>query len=304
MLDDYEKIQPLFYNSMRKIIKKNKLSHAYLIETNGIEYGFDLALSLAKTFLCPNNYTNLKKCSKCFICSNIEKGNYPDLKIIEADGKMIKKEQVVNLQDEFKVKPLYGKYLIYIIKDASLLNYSSANTILKFLEEPSDNIIAILLTNSVYNCIDTIASRCQILSLKNSKNEINKNIYIKTCPSDMNLDEYIKNENKKIIDFFYLLEKSNYAIIATNTPYLFREKTNILLNVGLYLYMEILNVSLDRNIVNLQDYEEIIKKIAEKLKTNDIIKKIDIINQFLENNKFNVNKDLFIDDFIIKFIGG
>ena len=39
----------------------------------------------------------------------------------------------------------------YIIKNAERLNPSSANTILKFLEEPEDNIIAILLTNNRYN---------------------------------------------------------------------------------------------------------------------------------------------------------
>ena len=131
MLEDYKEKQPLFYNQISKIIKSDKISHAYLIETNDCPYGFDIAMSLSKSFLCPKKEDEI--CSSCNICLNIDTNNYPDLKIIETDSKMIKKEQLLELQKEFSVKPLYGKYLIYIIKNAELLNKSSANTILKFL---------------------------------------------------------------------------------------------------------------------------------------------------------------------------
>lgn len=61
MLDEYKNNQPLFYNYAKKIIKRQKIEHAYLIETNEVSYGFDIALALSKSFLCPNNYMNSKK---------------------------------------------------------------------------------------------------------------------------------------------------------------------------------------------------------------------------------------------------
>ena len=53
--------------------------------------------------------------------------------------------------------------LLFIIYNAEKLNTSSANTILKFLEEPEENIIAVLTTDNRYQVLDTILSRCQNL---------------------------------------------------------------------------------------------------------------------------------------------
>lgn len=50
MLEDYKEKQPLFYNQVSKIIKSDKISHAYLIETNVVLIGFDIAMSLPKSF--------------------------------------------------------------------------------------------------------------------------------------------------------------------------------------------------------------------------------------------------------------
>ena len=113
MLEDYKEKQPLFYNYVSKMLDQSKIFHAYLIETKNVNYGFDIALSLSKSFLCPNNYknNNNSNCSNCSICLNIDKNNYPDIKIIENDTKIIKKEQLLELQKEFSVKPLYGKYI-------------------------------------------------------------------------------------------------------------------------------------------------------------------------------------------------
>ena len=64
--------------------------------------------------------------------SLIDSNNLPSLQIIEPVGKFIKKEQIVDLKNKFKYKPIYSKNNIYIIKNAEKLNTSSANTMLKF----------------------------------------------------------------------------------------------------------------------------------------------------------------------------
>ena len=50
-----------------------------------------------------------------------------------------------------------------VINDVELLNTSAANSILKFLEEPEENIIAILITSNRNLVINTIVSRCQVI---------------------------------------------------------------------------------------------------------------------------------------------
>ncbi len=304
MLEDYKEKQPLFYNQVSKIIKSDKISHAYLIETNDCPYGFDIAMSLSKSFLCQKKNNN--PCSSCNICLNIDTNNYPDLKIIEADSKMIKKEQLLELQKEFSVKPLYGKYLIYIIKNAELLNRSSANTILKFLEEPSPNIIAILLTNNIYNCLDTIISRCQVLSLiKEEKinNNIFKKIYEKTSPNE-EFNLFVEKQIINIMEFYEKLEKDKTKLIAFYDVFSLTDKIDILFDIGIKLYIDILNYKLKRKIEYFENNIDIIKNISNFNEFNDIIRKIEIINDFQKKSSYNVNKELFINNFIITFSGG
>ena len=45
----------------------------------------------------------------------LNNGSYPDLKIIDLNSKVIKKEEILKLEEEFLVKPLLGKYKVYII---------------------------------------------------------------------------------------------------------------------------------------------------------------------------------------------
>ncbi len=160
-------VQKRFINYIETIMCSNKLSHAYLIEIGDSSLEFPLILLFIKMILCPKSICKVDKlnCDSCNICKLIDSDNFPDLKIIESEGAQIKKNQLLSLKDEYQNKSLIGKRRVYIIKDAEKLNPSSANTILKFLEEPENDIIAILLTNNRYHVLDTILSRCQILSL-------------------------------------------------------------------------------------------------------------------------------------------
>ena len=80
----------------------------------------------------------------------------------------LRKKQLLSLKEEYQNYSLIGHRRVYIIREAEKLNPSSANTILKFLEEPEEGIIAILLTKNRYQVLDTILSRCQVLSLVDS----------------------------------------------------------------------------------------------------------------------------------------
>ena len=303
MLDKYQEKQNIAYRILKNAITKNKTSHAYLFEANGVKDAKDIAISFAKGLLCPNKYTNNNNCVNCTQCQNIDKNCFLELKIISPDGMWIKKEQLDELQKEFSMKSVESDKKVYIIENADRLNASSANTILKFLEEPSENIIAILLTDNIYNCIDTIVSRCQILSLKNPTDKINDNLYKKHL-NDEDLSEFITNVNKNVISFYNTLEKQKEETIVFYDTVYFKEKIELLLTIGLYLYIEVLNTKYERNINNLIEFEEEIKNISINNETSDIIKKIEIINDFLRKNNFNVNKELFLDNFIITFSGG
>ena len=289
MFQDYKDKQSLFYNYIMKSISNNKISHAYLLETKGVSYSFFMALALSKLFLLYGK-DSFEQERLSFLIDN---GNYPDLIVIDND-KEIKKEEIINLQERFSVKPLYGDYLIYIIKDASLLNQSSSNALLKFLEEPNPNVIAILLTSNMYKVMDTIVSRCQCFSLVPEEPKMEDIITMISLNSNILIDD--------IVSFYVDLETFGTSLIARD-PYKYRDNIKQLLDIGLYLYMDILhNKSLETPLL-FKDYGDKIKIIIEKNTNDDIIKKIEIINLFRFLIDFNVNKDLFIDNFIISFGG-
>lgn len=76
------------------------------------------------------------------------------------------------MMEKFSNKSVYGTYQIYVIHHAEMLNLSSANTILKFLEEPENNIIAVLLSTHRYKVLPTILSRCTVMTLKQEKSNM------------------------------------------------------------------------------------------------------------------------------------
>lgn len=294
MLDKYKKNQSLFYNYITRCFANGRISHAYLIEENGISYGYDLAKDLAKFFLCEGKYDER-------ICELVDKNLYSDFILVDSEN-MIKKEEILNIQEEFSYKPTLGKKKVYLIKNAASLNDFSANSLLKFLEEPSDNIIAILLTNSVNNVKETIVSRCQVINLINNESFDYRTIF-DYFDEQGDKDDFIKNEYDKFLNFYLNLENNKGLVLKDKDIYDFSSKLNQLLKFGLYLYFDLISVILESaNGFYLPD-SDVKKQILDKNSIDRITKKIDLLNEYIYLNRYNVNKNLFLDNFVIKFGG-
>lgn len=142
------------FNFILKQNENNRLSHAFLVETNNI----DLCLNDVKEIIKIINKSDENNVDKL-----IDINNLPSLQIIEAESSIIKKSQIEELIQKFSTKPIYSKYNNYIILNGEKLNDSSSNSLLKFLEEPEDNIIGFILVNNKENVLPTIKSRCEII---------------------------------------------------------------------------------------------------------------------------------------------
>ncbi len=262
-------MQEKFFNTILNQLNCNKISQAYLIELNDftdVEKFLDI---FVKLLFCPkNNLTT--ECSDCEICRLIDENNYPDLKVIDTDGAFIKKEQLLEIKESFVNKSIYNNKQIYVIKDASKLNLSSGNTMLKFLEEPEDNIIAILLTKNRYHVLETILSRCQIFSLEdNRKKEFDSDFYqlVKTL--------FLKN--KAFLSYNDLLNIIPNRVIACNK----------LSDISRYLFLVI---------HHKQDLLSEILYLSEE----QIFKIILIIEKYLSRFQYNLNYKLALDCFIVE----
>ena len=158
-------VQPLASKIITNSIKKDRISHAYLIQGERGTGKEAIALLIAKRIFCENNI-GAEPCNECNPCRRINSGNHPDVHWIEPDGQSIKIEQIKNLQKEFSYSGLESNLKVYVIKGADTLTVNAANRILKFLEEPSRQTTAIMLTENSGSIIPTIRSRCQVIDLQ------------------------------------------------------------------------------------------------------------------------------------------
>lgn len=308
MLDDYIDIQPIVYKILKNAVSKDKYSHAYLFETNGFYDSYKLILSFVKAVMCPKKQTNNQNCQDCHQCEVIDSGNFPEIEIISPDGLWIKKEQLIKLQEEFSKKAIIGNKKIYIIKEADKLNKQSANSILKFLEEPEEGIIAILITDNLYQVLETIRSRCQIISLK----EVKKQISVKTTLNALNLVLFENNDTtedeqekiNKIINFVNYYEKHHLDTIIYMQKLwhdYIKTKDELLISFDIMLlyYKDILNYLMERPLEIFFDEKQSIAEIAQGNTINTICQKLSILTEFKDKIKYNANTNLLMDKLII-----
>ena len=273
--DEFNKLLDLYIN-------RDKINHAYLIETN-YENRVDLAYLLIEKIL------DLK--DKNITINDLY--NNDDLLLITTENQVIKKEEIISLKDKFSTKSIYSGKRIYIIEEAEKLNNSSANTLLKFLEEPDDDIIAILITSSKYNIIETILSRCQIIRY------YTKNI------KQVELPEYFD----KIIEFVIKLNQEKEKTIAYTNYYFDKDLFDRtifkdILNNMLYIYYDVLQDMVGLDIVYCNDYKDKIKELSQSTNFEALNKKIVSVNDAINKLKYNANTKLVLDSLIIDSIGG
>lgn len=316
MLEEYKNFEPVIYKQMKNALNGN-LSHAYLFDLNNNIYGEKMVLSFIKGILC-SIHSNKDEYNNCYKCKRIDEGNYQELKKIYPDGQYIKKEQLDELQKNFSTKALESNYRIYIIYDADKLNTSAANSLLKFLEEPSEGIIAILLTNNSNKVLKTISSRCQILNFKQNNvnefinmNKIDKDITLCKIAftlfkiSDKNLiEDYHKNFIESVLKYIKYYETNGLkSIINEKSLFLdiFKEKDEIynFFELLILFYRDVINIKLNKNLMFFDDNSDLLEFVSNKNSLERILNKIDIIIKKQKLIRNNINTNMLIDSLII-----
>jgi DNA polymerase-3 subunit delta' len=137
------------------------------------------ALEVARALNCrsPKDY---EACGVCSSCVRIAKLNYPvrddadewtqiiwtdhpDVGLVIAPRRVLRVEQMRQIEKEANFRPFEGKARVFLIDEADKLNDASANALLKVLEEPPRTSYLILITARPAMLLPTILSRCQII---------------------------------------------------------------------------------------------------------------------------------------------
>ena len=90
----------------------------------------------------------------------IDEGRYMDLiEIDAASNRGI--DDIRALRDRVLLRPVQGRFKVYIIDEVHMLTDAAFNALLKTLEEPPPQVVMILATTDIHKVPATIISRCQ-----------------------------------------------------------------------------------------------------------------------------------------------
>ena len=206
---------------LSNVIDENKLSHAFLAESNNYD---DVMNSVFKLFLEKKMIFNI---------DDIE--NNISVRILRPIDNLIDKDQILNLQEFLSTMSFDGYYKLFFILNAGLMNEQSVNKLLKVLEEPNEKVVGFLISDNSNELLPTLISRCQVLKndIDVSNVEVDEDIFNNLCKfKNFNFEDYIKFKvvvsklDKVVINNLFL----KYLAYLDNENDIFYLKVNAFLN--------------------------------------------------------------------------
>lgn len=261
--------------------KITSFSHAYLFNVNSLDLAYPYIKEFSKLIILGQNYE--ENDDNSLIQYQIDHDEFDDFYVVNPSTISINTEEINKLMTYMETKSLRddGKR-VYIIYGFERLTRDVSNKILKFLEEPSNNVYAILMTENYEKILPTIVSRCQRIDLT----------------FENNLDDSKKID--LLILFLKEIISKNNKMIAYEYEY-FGEVLNNRLEF--YHYFEILEKIISETINDLYGYNNnniyICERLLEYSKEN-LINILNITNKLKCLIKGNINLNLLLDRYIIE----
>ncbi|MCH5180082.1 MAG: DNA polymerase III subunit delta [Erysipelotrichales bacterium] len=272
--------QNTVYQTFFNAINTSRLSHAYLLVGEQGTPLLESAIFLAKTLVCDN--PNPLACEECLTCLRIDEGNYADLIIVDGTQKSIKKDDVHAIEERFETSAVENKgKMIYIINHVENMTNEAINSLLKFLEEPSENIFAFLTCENESRVLPTIVSRSQTLHFKSVDKKIVKNTA---------LELGVEETDAELLCNFY----NNAELIKEKL-----EDTDYL-NAKNCLEKTIKALNKSVNLATIDIHQEVLPKLKSKESMRYFLDMLTIVFQDLLN--LTIENDIILKSYMDNFI--
>lgn len=325
---ELKELQPEVMTMLENSMKKGRVAHAYLLEGERGTGKKEISLAFAKRLFCESPLNGTEPCDICSNCRRINHGNHPDVHVIEPDGLSIKKEQIQHLQEEFNKKGVESKKKIYMLMHADKMTVQAANSLLKFLEEPHEGTIALLITEQQQRILPTILSRCQIITFKPlSPEHLKKRLEEHSVDSqtasiishlthnfeealEISSDEWFAQAQKIVLKLYEVLwHHSLKALLYLQEEWFshFKEKEQLDrgLDLLLLIYKDLLYIQLDKpDLVVFQYKIQDFEKNALRLSQRKIAEKMEAILETKRRLMSNTNPQLAMEQLVMNLQEG
>lgn len=161
-------------DTLRRAYLADRLPHGLLF-AGPIGVGKALtARALATLFLCERPAA-ANPCGTCESCTLMSAGTHPDFHSVyrqlirlEKDTSKARDLTIDVIRDYLvapaNLKAVMSRGKVFVVEEADLMNAAAQNSMLKTLEEPAGRTLIILLTDQPNALLQTIRSRCQLIS--------------------------------------------------------------------------------------------------------------------------------------------
>ncbi len=275
---------------------------------------------------------SLNFCGKCPSCQSFLNGSSRSLLIVEPSGSAVKIESIHKIDSFLSLTPAYPGYRFIIIDEASSMNASAANALLKMLEEPLGKTVFILTASNTGMLLPTVVSRCLLLGFSPIPDE--------------DLSEVFKSEfpvlSGETLKFYSKLSRGSYSAFRGLVEGKYLEKRDFLIDIIFKeLFAEYKNkacvrnpydISVKFNTAEKEDFELILfilrdiyiykmlknekllynEDIADKIRkfaldlplsSKDIVHMIESTVEHIEKiNSYNLNKSIASDSYFSELL--
>ena len=104
-------------------------------------------------------------CGTCHACHTVLAGSHADVSVVRTEKLSIGVDEVRALVRRAALAPVGRRWQILIVEDADRLTDQACNALLKAIEEPTDRTVWILCAPTVEDVLQTIRSRCRLVTL-------------------------------------------------------------------------------------------------------------------------------------------
>lgn len=159
---------------MASVIAQARMPHALLLAGQPGMGKTAFAEYMAALLLCESPADNHAPCGRCPGCIQFNAGSHPDYFHVQPaeDSVVIKIDQVRELSEKLALSSHRGGYKVAVLNPAEAMNINASNSLLKTLEEPSDNTVLVLVCTHPAHLPATIRSRCQQVRIAVSDQEV------------------------------------------------------------------------------------------------------------------------------------
>ena len=161
------------WQKITQLFKTERLPHAMLLYGNPGLGKADFAETLANAVLCQQPAPDHQACGLCKACQLLAANTHPDLHYLKPTApatsksknpvRSIRIDDIRVLCEKLNQTSLYGGFRVAVLDQVELLTLSAANSLLKTLEEPGENVLILLVTARTHRLPVTIRSRCQLM---------------------------------------------------------------------------------------------------------------------------------------------